>query len=141
MYIWIIILIISGLVEVATASLVSIWFVVGALVSMILTFANFSMGIQILGFILGSLFTFIVIRPRLIKYIRSPKIATNNDKLIGQLGEVVDEIGELENGKVKIQGQIWTARSLDGKSINLGELVLVEGIEGVKLLVKKGGVN
>lgn len=137
MYLWLGILIVSLVIEISTALLVSIWFVAGALIALILNLLDFSLAIQILGFVLGSATTFIIIRPRLLKYIRKPKIATNNDKLLGEFGEVVEDIVGLENGKVKIQGQVWTARSVENEDIGLGEVVEIKGIEGVKLLVKK----
>ena len=137
MYLWLGILIVSLVIEISTALLVSIWFVAGALIALILNLLDFSLAIQILGLVLGSATTFIIIRPRLLKYIRKPKIATNNDKLLGEFGEVVEDIVGLENGKVKIQGQVWTARSVENEDIGLGEVVEIKGIEGVKLLVKK----
>ena len=38
-------------------------------------------------------------------------------------------------GKVKLNGMEWTARSTDGKKIPAGTLVKVDRIEGVKAIV------
>ena len=38
-------------------------------------------------------------------------------------------------GKIKLNGMEWTARSTDGKKIPVGTLVKVDRIEGVKAIV------
>ena len=42
---------------------------------------------------------------------------------------------DLETGEVKINGLVWTARSVDGAVIEEGALVTVQEIQGNKLLV------
>ena len=135
--IWIVVLFLSGAVELFTLSLVSIWFCIGALVAMALSLLKFSVAIQILGFIIGSLITFLIFRPTLKRYITSKKSATNADRVIDKKGEVIKVIDDLEMGQVKVQGQVWTAKSSDGESIQVGEIVDILAIEGVKVVVKK----
>lgn len=137
MYIWIIILIISLVVELLTLSLVSLWFIVGAVAGLILNLLDFSVTSQIMAFVVGSVFTFIVIRPKLVKFVKTPKEATNSDKLIGELGEVTKIITQLENGEVKVRGQVWTAKSEESEDLLPKDLVVVDRIEGAKLVVRK----
>ena len=90
---------------------------------------------QIIGFIITSVLTFLIFRPVLMKSIKSEKVKTNTDRLIGGTGEVVKEINSLTLGQVKINGQIWTGKSQDGLTLKEGTLVEVIDIEGAKLLV------
>ena len=51
---------------------------------------------------------------------------------------VVEEIDNIKStGEVKIDGKIWTARSSDNEIIPPNSIVVVEKIEGVKLIVNK----
>ncbi len=90
-----------------------------------------------MAFVVGSVFTFIVIRPKLVKFVKTPKEATNSDKLIGELGEVTKIITQLENGEVKVRGQVWTAKSEESEDLLPKDLVVVDRIEGAKLVVRK----
>ncbi len=71
---------------------------------------GFHISAQIIGFIVTSILTFLVFRPVLIKHIRTPKVRTNVDSLIGETGEVIRDITPLAYGQVKVNNQIWTAK-------------------------------
>jgi membrane protein implicated in regulation of membrane protease activity len=61
---------------------------------------------------------------------------TNADRYIGRDGIVVQSISNLAaEGQVKVDNQIWTARSANGEDIAEGAKIKVEKIEGVKLIV------
>jgi len=50
----------------------------------------------------------------------------------------MQEINNLEaQGVVKLSGMEWSARSADDSKIAAGEKVLVQSIDGVKLIVTK----
>lgn len=134
---WLIIFIIAFIAEITTLSLVSIWFSAGALVSILLKYFGVLLIGQIIGFVMVSILTFLLFRPMLMKHIKSPKSKTNVDRNIGKTGEVIKDIEPLTFGQVKVNGQIWTAKSEDGTSITEGSIVEVVGIEGVKLVVIK----
>ena len=119
----------------STLSLVSIWFSAGALMGILLEYLGISLIGQIIGFIITSVLTFLIFRPVLMKSIKSEKVKTNTDRLIGGTGEVVKEINSLTLGQVKINGQIWTGKSQDGLTLKEGTLVEVIDSEGAKLLV------
>ena len=139
--VWMIIFAATFVIEMFTVSLVSIWFSVGALVAILLEYIGCMFSTQIIGFIITSVVTFLFFRPILIKHIESPKTRTNVDSLVGKTGEVVKDIFATSYGQVKVDGQIWTAKSMDDCDIKGGTIVEVVQIEGVKLIVKdtKGG--
>ena len=64
---------------------------------------------------------------------------TNLDIIIGQKCVVIEEISNLHaKGTVKINGQLWSARSSDeSTTIAEGKTVLIESIEGVKVICKE----
>lgn len=134
---WLIICITTLVIEIFTSSLVSIWFSIGALIAFIVEYIGLEMIWQVITFVGVSVLTFLLIRPHLSKFIKSPKIKTNTDSLIGKVGEVIEDIDPLNVGKVKVNDQVWTAKSFEEEEIKKGSKVEILKIEGVKLIVKE----
>lgn len=137
-WIWLILLIFFIVTEAITAQLTTIWFAAGALVSLILSLAGIeNIPVQVIIFVLVSLISLIATRPLVKKLTYKNKQATNADMCIGQQAVVISDIDNLKStGQVKINGNIWSARSIDGKFVPSGETVTVRSIEGVKLIVE-----
>lgn len=131
---WFVTFIVLLIIEIVTINLVSIWFAIGAIASMITSFFTNSIFIQLIVFIIVSLISLLITKP-IIKKIKSKEIIpTNLDRVIGKSAIVTKEIKKDKYGEVKVLGSIWTACS--DRDIDLGEKVKVLSIEGVKLIVK-----
>lgn len=125
-------------IELVTLGLTTIWFAGGALAAFLVNLAGGGLLLQILVFFLVSIVMLIFTRPLAQKYININRVKTNAESLIGNTGIVTDEIDNLrENGAVKINGQEWTARAVDGSRIEKDKIVIIEDINGVKLMVKE----
>ncbi len=136
-YAWVAIMIIFAAVELVTPQLVCIWFAVGSLGALIAASLNASLWLQILIFILVSVIMIFVTRPLYRKFIKTKLVPTNADRIIGETAVVTETVDNLEaKGTVKVQGQVWTARSENGEIIPENTRVTVIRIEGVKLIVK-----
>ena len=137
-FIWIVVVVATALLELATAGLVSIWFSCGGIVSLLLSFCGVREDIQIVAFVAVSLVSMLLMRPIAKKYINPQIQKTNVDNVIGQQGIVVEQIDNiLGKGQVKIGGIIWTARSSDNSIIEENAIVIVEEISGVKAVVRR----
>lgn len=135
---WIFIAIICGVIEVATLGLTTIWFAIGALVAWIFAVFEFPVGIQIAVFLVTSIILLYYTRPIAQKVLKIGHAKTNADRLVNNLGIVTEEIDNLNGkGQVKINGQIWSARTIDNDIVKIDEKVKVLEIQGVKLIVKK----
>lgn len=136
--IWAVIMVLLLVIEACTAQLVTIWFALGALAGLIASFVTESIWIQICSAIIVSVISVIVTRP-FVKKIHSKKMQpTNADRIIGQNAIVSEEINnDKGTGQVRVSGIVWSARSSDGTVISEEETVIVERIEGVKLIVSK----
>ncbi len=135
---WIFILSISAIAEVITTQLVSIWFMVGGLLALIVSLFSPSFFLQLSVFIVTSVAMIILVRPYIKSMLKFKVQKTNLDRLIGKIAIVTEEISNLdEKGAVTISGIVWSARSLDGKIINKGEHVRIDSISGVKMVVRK----
>lgn len=135
--IWIVLLIVFLILEAATVQLVSVWFAVGALAALFANLGGLNVIGQIVLFLVLSAVCLIATRP-LVKKLTAAKIQkTNADRCIGAEAVVTEDINNLEStGQVKAIGNIWTARSADDSVIEKGTVVIVERMEGVKLIVR-----
>ena len=128
---------------IATAGLVSIWFVAGALAALAGAVLGAELLVQVLLFAGVSAAALAVTRPLVRKYTRRDTVATNADRVLGSRAKVTETIdNDNSTGAVYVDGKTWTARSAEGDVIPAGEQVEVASIEGVKLLVipvKEGG--
>lgn len=72
------------------------------------------------------------------KYMKGKVVPTNADRNIGRTAAVIERIDNLAGtGAVRIDGVTWTARSADEqKTIEVGVMVTVREIRGVKLVVE-----
>lgn len=132
---WTIVFLVLLFIELITINLVSIWFAIGALFSAIVSIFTDSVLIQFLAFLLVSIVALIITKPVIKKFNRKKFTPTNLDRVIGQQGVVTEKITENSYGLVKVLGSVWTASSDD--FIDVGSRVIVQKIDGVKLIVKK----
>lgn len=139
--IWAVLFIISLIIELQTAELVSIWFAPGLLTALIMSFFEIEPWVQILVFgsvsVVLLVLAFTVFRKKILKNHGSEP--TDTDLLLGKDATVVSDIPACFGvGEVKIDGKIWSARMTEeGDSASVGERVTVERIEGVKLICRR----
>ena len=137
-YIWLAVIVGAVILETVTLTLVSIWFIPGTLISLILSFFPVPEWIQITIFAVSAIAFLIFIKPIAKNLFKVKRVATNADSVIGEKAVVTEEICNLEaRGQVKVKGQVWTARALDpNATFAPGEVLTVVAIEGVKLICK-----
>lgn len=135
--IWVIAFLGLLLVEFITVGLVSIWFAVGALGALITSFITESVLIQTIVFVIVSVVTLFVTKPLMKKFKITNYEPTNSDRVIGKVVEVTKEIKSNEYGEVVVFGTVWLAAS--DKNHKVGSKVVVQKIEGNKLIVKEEG--
>ena len=136
---WLSIIVLAVVVEIFTDQLVSIWFIPGALVAIILDFCKAELLWQVLVFLVISVIGIILGRKLLLKKNFQPSNKTNIEALIGEKCIVTEQINTFAGcGQAKIRGQIWSARGVcDDDIFEPGEVLRVVAIEGVKLVCKK----
>ena len=105
-----------------------------ALVFLVLWFFDIKIPLSVaivIGLILGT-FTFIIHRA-VVPSLRRKKV-TGSEGMIGLVGEVVKAL--TPNGVIKVSGEYWWAKSLDG-DIETGGDVEITGIDRLNLEVKR----
>ena len=134
--VWIILAALFLVIELVTVGMVSLWFMVGALVALLAAALGAGPWLQILLFLLVSVACFALLYPRLKTFVGRNRQPTNADMVLGKTCVVTHRIDNLADaGAVSVGGKTWSARTADGSTAEEGALVRVEDIQGVKLIV------
>lgn len=140
-YLWLAVGIVSFVVELLTVGLISIWFVLGALVALLLALLDLHIAIQVVAFAVVSLICIFCFRNYWVKHLKDNFIPTNLDAYVGKEVVVFEEINDSANtGIIKINGQLWSAKSIDGTVYAVNEKVIVDKLVGNTIYVKKGDI-
>lgn len=133
---WLVVAIVCAIAEIFTETFFIILFSVGALVAAALSWLGLKAGYQFAAFILVSLgLVFSTKRVAASWFRKGSELKTNVYALEGKR-VVVQAIPPNEAGKVKVKGEVWSARSLCETLIPLGVTVRVLRVEGVHLVVE-----
>lgn len=138
-WMWIAVIVVAIIIEALTDQLLCIWFVPAAIVSTILDFVGVDILWQVLVFLVLSLVGIFVIRRFLAKFKQDKSNKTNIEAIVGELCVVTERIDSFAGcGQAKVKGQIWSARGISEDDVyEVGEILQVIAIEGVKLICKK----
>lgn len=136
---WIILLIVFVLGELATIGLTCIWFAAGALAALITAMAGANPIVQFVVFLVVSVLLLAATRPWARKYVNAKMQRTNVDSLIGEIIRISERVSNMDQtGMAVVHGQEWTVRTRnDNEIIEPGEEAKILAISGVKLIVEK----
>ena len=140
-YVWLAIIAVGLLLEAVEAgTLVTIWFSVGAIIPLIMSF----FGLTAVWYIILQVIVFGIVTILCLVYLRriakktlfkNNKEKTNMDMYIGKKYKIIRV--EQEISYIKINGVEYRAVDDDGESITLGDEVVVIKVRGNKVVVDK----
>ena len=136
---WQIWLIASGVffvIEIFTVGFLIFWLGVAALLAMLISFFTNSIILQTSVFVIASGLLIFATRPLADKIVKKDATPTNVYSLVGKKGIIVEDINWANGtGQVKVEGDIWSAKTKEQINIPKGTEVEIESIEGVKVYV------
>jgi membrane protein implicated in regulation of membrane protease activity len=134
---WLMIAVALGVLELISTDLILIMLAGGALVGMVVALFGVPVGIQIVLALATALGLLALLRPSKVHRLHSgPTLRTGADALIGERGFVVEPLSHVAPGRVKIGGEVWTARPYDeDDEIEAGAAVDVVSIKGATAYV------
>ena len=93
--------------------------------------------VQVLVFAVVSVALIAVVRPIATRHrSQRPQLATGIDALRGKQAVVLERVDSAGGGRIKLAGEVWSARSLDtGRSYEVGQEVDVVDIEGATAII------
>ncbi|HLS04517.1 MAG TPA: NfeD family protein [Actinomycetales bacterium] len=134
--IWLALALLFAVVEMLTLDLIFAMLAGGALFAMGSSLLGGNVWVQVVAFALASLLLLVLLRPWGLKMIfrKGPLIPTGADAHIGRPAVVVSEVTTLE-GRVKLMGEVWTARTEENTVLAVGTAVTVVRIDGATAIV------
>ena len=139
---WLIAAGIFFIIEIATTGFLIFWLGIGSLLAMLTSFITDNIVIQTIVFVVTSCILIPLTKPLADKFAGKKAVPTNSYSLINKKGIVTLDINPIEGvGQVKVNGEIWSAKTEDGTSILKGTEIQVNKIDGVKLIVTPIKVN
>jgi membrane protein implicated in regulation of membrane protease activity len=135
--IWLAVALVAGTVEVLTLDLIFLMVAGGAVAAAIAAAFGAPVVVDVLVFAATSALLLVAARPPMLAYVRHsvPGTATGPAALVGSQGEVLVPVSR-DGGRVKLAGEVWTARSATGGlPLEVGSQVQVVRIDGATAVV------
>ncbi len=133
---WLVLAVALGVAEALTMTLSLGLIAIAALVAGIVGATGMGFVVQVPVFVVTAAAGLLVVRPIAIRHIHQPPpLRSGTDGLVGQSAVVVHEVTG-EDGRIKLSGEEWSARSLDeDMAIPAGTRVDVTEIDGATAVV------
>jgi membrane protein implicated in regulation of membrane protease activity len=133
---WVLAAVGLGVAEAGITTLVFAMFAGGAAAAAALAAAGVGVTVQAIVFLVVTAALLGLVRPVARRHLASgPQVRTGIAALVGKQALVLEQV-DGRGGRVKIGGEVWSARSYDGESvIEAGRTVDVLQIEGATALV------
>ena len=134
---WLAVAILFGIAEMASLDLILAMLALGALAGMVSALLGAGFAVSAIVAAIASVACLALVRPTLVKRLHSgPDLSLGHGKLVGQQGLVTERITGMEAGRVKLSGEIWSAKPYDDTiSIEPGATVEVLEIRGATAYV------
>lgn len=124
--------------EVLSVSFFLLFFALGAVVGLLLAFAGVPVVGQVIGFVLASVLSMVVLRPALLNRLslRNSERYVGRGGIEGRSAVVTNDIEPGETGMIKVGGEFWTAQAIHpDEKIKSGSKVRVLDTNGLTALV------
>jgi membrane protein implicated in regulation of membrane protease activity len=134
--VWLVLAALLGVAEVMTTTLAFGLLAVAAGVAAVVGGVGLGLPFQIGAFAVAAAAGLGVVRPLAVRHIRQPPLLrTGTSALVGRSAIVLEEV-TAQGGRVRIGGEVWSARSYDeSQVVPAGSTVDVFAIEGATALV------
>jgi membrane protein implicated in regulation of membrane protease activity len=134
---WLMVAVALGVLELLSTDLILIMLAGGALVGMVAALFGVPVALQIVVALATAVGLLALVRPGVVHRLHAgPTLRTGAEALIGQRGYVLEPMSHAAPGRVKINGEVWTAKPYDeDDQIETGAAVDVVSIKGATAYV------
>jgi len=140
-WIWGTIIILTIVIELFSTDIDAIWFTVGSLVCLILSFFDIHIAIQLTVFVAVTASLLFTVGKWTKKALMVKNISTNSDSLIGREILILESANEFDKGSGVINDVVWTVICQAGVHVEKGKHAIIMAIDGNKLVVKNKEVS
>lgn len=135
---WLFSAIVFGIVEGVTVAVVSIWFVFGSIVALILAFFGLPIWLQITAWLVVSIASIVGMKKLSIGNAKKPVAIEEESDMTGKMGTVSVTIEPGAVGQVYVNNLYWSARAIDCDArIEEGARIIVCSMEGLYCIVEQ----
>lgn len=134
---WLVIATALGVFELMSMDLILIMLAGGALVGMVVALASGAFVLQMLAALAAAVALLAFLRPGIVQRLHAgPTLTIGAEALIGKRAFVLEAVSHVQPGRVKIDGDVWTAQPFDEDDrIEEGASVEVVTIKGATAFV------
>ncbi|KTR38727.1 NfeD family protein [Rothia kristinae] len=133
---WLLVVLLLGVIEMFSLEFVCLMMAGGAAAAAVTAVATGSWPIQVLVFAAVSLALLGLVRPSMVRRLNrnTPETRNNAEALVGRPVQALERVTGLQ-GLVRLEGDVWTARSAGGLSLDTGAFGRVVRIDGATAVV------
>lgn len=133
---WVGIALVLGILEMVSVALVLVMLAGGALAGALTAALGGSLEVQVIVAAVVSVVLLATLRPWLLRHWRNrvPLTETNATGYVGRAAQVVSPVTDSE-GRIKLGGVVWTARTSSGTRIEPGQDAVVVRIDGATAFI------
>ncbi len=122
--------------EAITVGFLIFWLGIAALITMCVSIFTSNLIIQMTVFVISSVILILATKPLVKRFVDKDTVVTNSYSIIGKNGIVTKDINTtLGTGQIKINGEVWSAKTEDESVIPKGTEITILSIDGVKAVV------
>lgn len=133
---WLILMLVLAGVEMLTLDFLFLMMSLAALVAGVVSLFTGNFPLQVITFAAVSVLLIFLLRPLALRRINrsTPHTRSNAERLVGLTCTVLEPVGE-HTGLVRLEGEIWTARTAGGTVLGTGARAYVQRIDGATAVV------
>lgn len=134
---WLIVAVALGALELVSTDLILLMLAGGALVGMVVALTGGAFLVQLVLALVVAVGLLALVRPGIVRRLHAgPDLKIGPEALIGKRGLVVEPVESAGTGRVKIGGEVWSARPYDEDDrLEAGDHVEIVAIRGGIALV------
>jgi membrane protein implicated in regulation of membrane protease activity len=134
---WLTLALALGAAELLSLDLILLMLAVGCIAGALTGVLGAAVILQVLVAGAASIAMLALVRPNLIKHLHTgPELQLGHAKVVGREALVTEDISSHQPGRVKLAGEIWSARPYDDTlTIKAGETVEVLAMKGATVFV------
>lgn len=133
---WLVAALVLGIIEVLTVDLIFLMFAIAAVATALAAGLGMPLVGQVVVFALASLVLMFLVRPWAKAHLArsTPDIRTNAQSLVGREAVALTRLTG-QDGRVRLDGDTWSARTVDRAEVPAGTHVRVVSIDGATAVV------
>jgi membrane protein implicated in regulation of membrane protease activity len=134
---WLIVSLLLALAELATLDFTLLMLAVGAAAACVVCAVGAPVVFQVLSGVAVALLMLTVVRPPLVRWLHrnDVELRSGTAGVVGRTGLVLERVTSM-NGRVKVSGEVWSARTFDAHTVvEPGSTVLITEIDGATVVV------